>query len=101
MPLLPRRNFLALSAATLIASTARAATPWARDFGAFVTDGLATTNTPGMSVAIVREGRTVFSAGYGYADAETARRVTADSVFQIASVSKTVTGLAMMMLWQD
>ena len=96
-----RRHFLALSAATLIASTARAATPWARDFGDFVADGLATTNTPGMSVAIVREGRTVFSAGYGYAEVETARRVTADSVFQIASVSKTVTGLAMMMLWED
>jgi CubicO group peptidase (beta-lactamase class C family) len=96
-----RRHFLALSASALIASTARAATPWARDFGDFVANGLATTNTPGMSVAIVREGRTVFGAGYGYADVETARRVTADSVFQIASVSKTVTGLAMMMLWED
>jgi hypothetical protein len=48
-----RRRFLALSAASLIASSARAAAPWARDFEAFVVDGLATTNTPGMSVAIV------------------------------------------------
>lgn len=98
---IPRREFLALSAAALVASAARAATSWSRDFGDFVADGLATTNTPGMSVAIVREGRTVFSAGYGYADVEKARRVTADCVFQIASVSKTVTGLAMMTLWEE
>jgi CubicO group peptidase (beta-lactamase class C family) len=96
-----RRDFLTLSAAALIAPPPRAAAPWSRDFGAFVAAGLATTNTPGISVAIVREGRTAFSAGYGYADVEKARRVTADSVFQIASVSKTVTGLAMMMLWED
>ncbi len=101
MPPLHRRDFLALSAAALAAPAARAATPWSRDFGDFVAEGLATTNTPGMSVAIVRQGRTVFSAGYGYGDVEKARRVSADSVFQIASVSKTVTGLAMMMLWED
>jgi CubicO group peptidase (beta-lactamase class C family) len=101
MSLLPRRKFLALSAAALAAPRAYASTSWSRDFGDFVTDGLATTNTPGMSVAIVRRGRTVFSAGYGYGDIEKARRVTPDSVFQIASVGKTVTGLAMMMLWED
>jgi CubicO group peptidase (beta-lactamase class C family) len=100
MPL-HRREFLASSASVLIASTVKANTDWQRDFNAFVADGLATTNTPGMSVAIVRGGRTVFAQGYGYADVETARRVTANSVFQIASVSKTVTATAMMMLWQD
>jgi CubicO group peptidase (beta-lactamase class C family) len=102
MPI-PRRDLLALSAAALIAPRARA-TPrpnWRRDFDAFVNDGLATTHTPGMSVAIVRGGTTAFAQGYGYADVETARHVSADSVFQIASVSKTVTATAMMMLWQE
>jgi len=98
-----RRNFLALSGCALIAPKAWAGmdAAWSRDFEKFVTDGLATTNTPGMSVAAVRGGRTLFSHGYGYADVETARHVTADTAFQIASVSKTVTGTAMMMLWQD
>jgi len=96
-----RRRFLTLSAAALIASQARAKPDWRRDFEAFVTDGMAATRTPGMSVAVVHGGRTVFARGYGYADVEAARRVTADSVFQIASVSKTVTATAMMMLWQD
>jgi CubicO group peptidase (beta-lactamase class C family) len=97
-----RRSFLALSGAALIAPQAWASdSSWTHDFGTFVTDGLAATHTPGMSMAIVRGGRTVFSAGYGYADVESARPVTAESVFQIASVSKTVTATAMMLLWQD
>ncbi len=103
MPLaLHRRNFLALSGAALVARNAWAADgAWARDFGKFVTDRLASVHAPGLSVAMVRGGRTVFSQGYGYRDVETARPVTADTVFQIASVSKTVTATAMMMLWQD
>jgi CubicO group peptidase (beta-lactamase class C family) len=98
-----RRYFLGLTASALIARRAQAKprANWNRDFDAFVGDGLATTSTPGMSIAIVRGGRTMFSQGYGYADVEAARRVSADTVFQIASVSKTITATAMMMLWQD
>jgi len=50
---------------------------------------------------MVREGLTLFARGYGYAEVETARRVNADTAFHIASVSKTVTGAAMMLLCQD
>ena len=83
MPLL-RRDFLALAASSLIASKACAkpSANWRRDFDAFIADGLATTQTPGMSVAIVRSGKTMFSQGYGYADIEAARHVTADTVFR-------------------
>jgi CubicO group peptidase (beta-lactamase class C family) len=99
----PRRDVLTLSAAALIAPRAQAKSQanWRRDFDAFVSKGLATTHTPGMSVAIVRGGDTVFAQGYGYADVATERHVSAGSVFQIASVSKTVTATAMMMLWQE
>ncbi|HEY2069038.1 MAG TPA: serine hydrolase domain-containing protein [Rhizomicrobium sp.] len=100
-----RRNFLALSGSALVASNGLARESvdavWARDFDGFVNNRLAVTHTPGLSVAMVRGGRTVFSRGYGYASIETARRVTADAVFQIASLSKTVTATALMMLWQD
>ncbi len=98
-----RRHFLTLSGAALATGPAWAHdnTAWARDFGRFVMDGLAITNTPGLSVALLRGGRTLFSAGYGYADVEAARRVTPDTVFQIASLSKTVTATALMLLQQD
>jgi len=100
-----RRQFLALTASALAASPVwakgRGDGKWARSFGDYVRAGLATAETPGMGVAIVDGGGTQFSAGYGYADVARARRVTPDTVFQIASVSKTVTATAMMMLWQD
>jgi CubicO group peptidase (beta-lactamase class C family) len=96
-----RRAFLALSSAFAAAPVlAKRPDKWSRDFGAYVADTLALTHTPGMSVAAVRGGRTVFSAGYGYADVERARRVTPDTIFQIASVSKTVTATALMLLEQ-
>ncbi|HEY4115041.1 MAG TPA: serine hydrolase domain-containing protein [Rhizomicrobium sp.] len=99
-----RRHFLALTGAAAMASPALAKsqrTDWQREFGDYVSGQLTATNTPGVGVAMVRGGRTVFSAGYGYADVEKARRVTPDTVFQIASVSKTVTATALMMLWDD
>jgi CubicO group peptidase (beta-lactamase class C family) len=98
-----RRNFLALSGAALALGPAWA-TPrssnWSRDFGAYVSNELALTHTPGMSVAMVKGSRTDFAKGYGYADVAAARRVTPDTIFQIASVSKTVTATALMMMWE-
>jgi len=102
---LHRRTFLALSGALAATAPAWARTAesdkWARDFGAYVADNLALTQTPGLSVAAVRGGRIVYSAGFSYADVETARPVTPDTIFQIASVSKTVTATALMLLAQD
>jgi len=96
-----RRYFLALSGAVLAASPVWAKADWRRDFGDYVSGQLALTHTPGMSVAMVKGGRTAFSAGYGYADVEAGRRVMPDTIFQIASVSKTVTATALMLLWQE
>ena len=96
-----RRLFLGLAASSFAAPRAWAAQSWEKDLEAFIADGLAATHTPGLSVAVVRGGKTVFARGYGYGDVARARRVTADTAFHIASVSKTVTGTAMMLLWQD
>lgn len=97
-----RRRFLALSGAAIASPTFAGSRPtdWQRDFGDCVSGQLTATNTPGVAVAMVHGGRTAFSAGYGYADVEKARRVSSDTVFQIASVSKTVTATALMMLWE-
>lgn len=99
-----RRDFLALSGAALAATPVwakgAADAQWSRDFGDYISGQLALTNTSGMSLAMVRGGRTAFSAGYGCADIEKARHVTADSIFQIASVSKTITATALMLLWE-
>lgn len=101
-----RRSFLTLAAsAALLPAVAKArdARPghWDKEFGAFLAEAMPRTNTPGLSVAIVRKGQTLLARGYGLADIASGRPVTADTAFHIASVTKTVTATAMMMLLQD
>jgi CubicO group peptidase (beta-lactamase class C family) len=45
---------------------------------------------PGMSVAVVHGGKTVYAKGFGVRKAGEAARVDADTVFQLASVSKSI-----------
>jgi CubicO group peptidase (beta-lactamase class C family) len=54
--------------------------------------------SPGAAVVVIRDGQAVFRKGYGYADLEHRIPVTTSSVFDIASVSKQFTGLAVSML---
>jgi N-acyl-D-amino-acid deacylase len=55
----------------------------------------------GGQLAVAKEGRLVFDRGYGYADAETAEAVGPNSLFRIASVSKTLTTVAILKLVDD
>jgi CubicO group peptidase (beta-lactamase class C family) len=71
---------------------------WRRDFDRFIQDGLARVKAPGLGVAMIRKGRTLFTDGYGLADVKNRIPVTADSAFHMASVSKLVTATAMMQL---
>src|SRR5262245_47131234 len=45
---------------------------------------------PGLSIAIVRDGHTVWRKGFGVADSATGTRVDADTVFAVQSMSKPV-----------
>ncbi len=56
---------------------------------------------PGSSVAIIKNDKFILASGYGWADIETRRPMTPDSVFRIASVSKAVTAVAIMKLAQE
>lgn len=51
-------------------------------------------STPGLGILIARHGRVIHIGGYGYADLASGRLVTADSLFDLASVSKQMTALA-------
>ena len=53
---------------------------------------------PGAALAVTDRGRTVFARGYGYADLATRDKVTADSLFRIASISKPITAVAILQL---
>ncbi|PCC68147.1 CubicO group peptidase, beta-lactamase class C family [Nannocystis exedens] len=53
---------------------------------------------PGLAVGVVRQGRLVFSRGFGSADLEQGTRITPDTVFRIFSVTKVFTAAAIMQL---
>lgn len=53
---------------------------------------------PGASMAIVKNGRLVYARGFGYADVERKEPVLPTSLFRIASVSKTITSVAILHL---
>lgn len=55
--------------------------------------------TPGLGVAVVRDGEVVYLRGFGYADVEEGRRVDpAETLFYLASTSKSFTGLTTALL---
>lgn len=56
---------------------------------------------PGAAVAVIRDGKVVRKKGYGVASLEFGVPVTPQTVFEIGSVSKQMTGAAMMLLVED
>jgi CubicO group peptidase (beta-lactamase class C family) len=55
-------------------------------------------HVPGVSVAVIEDGRVILTQGYGLADVENNVAATADTVYRIASLSKPITATAAMKL---
>jgi len=53
---------------------------------------------PGLAVAVLQDGKPVWSAGFGVASADTGQPVTTDTVFEAASLGKPVFAYAVMRL---
>jgi CubicO group peptidase (beta-lactamase class C family) len=54
-------------------------------------DTLKRTGVPGVAIAVVYQDRVVYKQGFGVCEAGKPQRIDADTVFQIASVSKPIT----------
>jgi CubicO group peptidase (beta-lactamase class C family) len=54
----------------------------------------------GLALGVVRDGRLEFFRGHGLADIASGTRITEDTVFRIGSITKTVTAIAVMQLWE-
>lgn len=63
----------------------------------YVDDG----RLPGWQVAIARHGEIVHASTYGYADVESDSLLQSDSLFRIFSMTKPITSVAAMMLWEE
>jgi CubicO group peptidase (beta-lactamase class C family) len=55
----------------------------------------------GISATIARQGETVYYEKFGYADIATQRPIAADTIFKIASMTKPITAVAAMMLYEE
>jgi CubicO group peptidase (beta-lactamase class C family) len=101
--LLQRRRLLAASVMALVApalGTARAAAgrkPF-EGLDAFVAEQMHSATIPGLALGAASNGVVRYLQGYGQADLERRRPVTTETMFHIASVTKTVTATAIMQL---
>lgn len=59
---------------------------------------LQTLKVPGYSLAVIYKGQVIFQQCYGYQNPETQKRVMPETVFGLASLTKTFTGLALLVL---
>ena len=58
-------------------------------------------DVPGAAVIVVRDGEVVYKAAYGLADLRKKRPVTTDTAFHLASTSKQMTALAVLLLVEE
>src|SRR5258708_14371205 len=58
-------------------------------------------HVPGISVAVVKDGKIVLAKGYGLANVELGVQATADTVYEIGSITKQFTATAIMMLVEE
>ncbi len=57
--------------------------------------------TPGVSIAVIRDGEVEWARGFGLADVESGRAVMTETLFQAASITKPVTAAAALTMVQD
>ena len=56
---------------------------------------------PGVSIAVVDNGKIKWAKGYGYANTETGTKVNANTLFQAGSISKPLSALAALKLFEN
>jgi CubicO group peptidase (beta-lactamase class C family) len=62
---------------------------------------LAQFHVPGVSIAVIKDFKIDVAKGYGVADVETGAAVTTDTMFQAASISKTIAAMSSLKAIQD
>ena len=95
-------KLLLLALLTLSFGMGRAsARPGENDFAELekvILEELKGTNTPGAAVTVIKDGRVIFSKGFGVMSMEAGGAVTPDTLFRLGSTTKMFTGAAMLRL---
>src|SRR5204863_9689791 len=106
-----RRDFLWTGGMAALALTRTEAWPQSREasgaasaFAAFdgeIQSFMSARNVPGGALAVVKDGRLVYTRGYGWADRENKVPVKPAALFRIASVTKPFTAVAALKLVEE
>ena len=73
---------------------------YSTDFDTTLVKAMKTQRIPGAAILTIHDRKISFAKGYGLADPMTGLAVTPDTIFTIASISKTVTATALMTLYE-
>jgi serine beta-lactamase-like protein LACTB len=92
--------FLALPPNCAKAQEAQLALPTRTQLEDTISKFMSANSVPGLSAAVVLNGRHVWSEGFGFADLENNVPASAQTLFRLASVSKPITATAAMQLWE-
>jgi CubicO group peptidase (beta-lactamase class C family) len=71
-------------------------TDWQTTVDSFVTDWLSDQRIPGATLAVVDDGSLVYAEGYGARNLDTNAPATADTLYGVASVTKSFTALSVL-----
>lgn len=96
-----RRRFLLASAIGVATSvghglSAQPDDAWSKPLDDLMSGFLDQHKLPGASLAVGRAGRVLYARGFGWADVEAKKPVQPDSLFRLASISKSITAVAVM-----
>src|SRR4030095_16732920 len=93
-----RKHFSAIALALLLTASVSAQV---NEVGEYIKGEMQKQRIPGLSLAVVKNGKAILAEGYGLANVELNVPVKADTVFKIGSVSKQFLATGIMLLVQQ
>lgn len=93
-----RRRFLEVSALSAAGALTLEANETIDKLSQHIEEGMKATNVPGLSIALVKNGKIAWRKGFGVKDKATNEPVTNDTMFEAASMSKPVFAYTVMKL---
>ena len=94
-------NYMLRKRATIMLVSCAFAPLWADVTDDYINAEMKKSHVPGLSLAVVKNGRLIKSAGYGQCNVETATPATPETVYKVASLSKPIIATAVMLLAQQ